>query len=524
VKKKKMKKKRAIDIGIIALSLLACSIGLVTAQEQSEEYVVITAPLSPEEGKDVYSIPTGSIIYHSADGITTIYTPDGKPILKARDSEAAMIPTPAGVVVPATYVLQSPSESSATFEPFEFYTDDRGWVSTESATKIYAPDGALISTVVRENTSALSQPPQFSGWIEDANNWSVDALDKFTAYWKAPCYPSSPEGNTVDFLFNAVEPDDGSGIIQPVLEWNNRGAPVWTAASWWGNKTIGYYWSSPIDVSVGDRLKGELEWYAASARWHIRITNLDSGDSTGYWAAEDFIGDTNLGVFATLEGCNVYDVTDVPGEATFYDMSFSYQGNPVDIEWEPWVNQSVKQDIPGLHVLVCSESKVKLLTRAIPKSDHKYNNVASKYPGPAYLNGSGFHSPGCIAEYKWNFGDGEVGYGERVEHKYKTYNWVGGSSGRYEPFDVSLTVKDNEGNTDTDYVDVNVYIAGDANGDGKVNILDAVWVGKHWRATCNGYNYVWDDEQADGADLNNDCRINILDAVIIGRNWRHTAW
>ena len=67
-----------------------------------------------------------------------------------------------------------------------------------------------------------------------------------------------------------------------------------------------------------------------------------------------------------------------------------------------------------------------------------------------------------------------------------------------------------------------MYIAGDANGDGKVNILDAVWVGKWWRVTCR--DYAWEDPQPDGADMNNDCKINILDAVIIGANWRHTAW
>jgi hypothetical protein len=76
-----------------------------------------------------------------------------------------------------------------------------------------------------------------------------------------------------------------------------------------------------------------------------------------------------------------------------------------------------------------------------------------------------------------------------------------------------------------------VYIAGDANGDGEVNVLDVVWVGKYWRSECPTTNpcanctaYIWADEHVDGADLNNDCEINVLDVVIIGANWRHTAW
>ena len=125
----------------------------VTTQNQSKEYVVINASLGIEEAKGVYSIPSGSIIYRSADGITTVYTPDGKTILKARDSDAAMIGTPHGTLVPATHIIQSPSGSFTSSEPFEFYTEDRGWISTESATKIYdAPDGTLILTVIRERS------------------------------------------------------------------------------------------------------------------------------------------------------------------------------------------------------------------------------------------------------------------------------------------------------------------------------------------------------------------------------------
>jgi hypothetical protein len=98
------------------------------------------------------------------------------------------------------------------------------------------------------------------------------------------------------------------------------------------------------------------------------------------------------------------------------------------------------------------------------------------------------------------------------------------------PFNAVLTVTDDgcPESSNSTFLNVTVYIAGDANGDGKVNVLDAVWVGKQWRATCNANvpccGYSWDDDQVDGADLNNDCKINVLDAVIIGANWRHTAW
>jgi hypothetical protein len=208
-------------------------------------------------------------------------------------------------------------------------------------------------------------------------------------------------------------------------------------------------------------------------------------------------------------------------------------------------------------------------------SKHRINNVAQKYQSTAVLcscstdpdyGGKG----GNITYIRWAFGDGQFGTSEGLpdennctckEHRYESWQWhpLGDpynpdhpeEGGNYVPFDVQLDVMDDgcpELTNNTNFT-VNVYIAGDANGDGEVNVLDAVWVGKNWRAgcePCNPYlddypaslpdycecdpcegNY-WNDVQAadgaDGADLNNDCSINILDAVIIGANWRHVAW
>jgi len=166
---------------------------------------------------------------------------------------------------------------------------------------------------------------------------------------------------------------------------------------------------------------------------------------------------------------------------------------------------------------------------AIPRSLHRYNNIGSSYPCKTILTGSASYdlsSNGSITNYEWDFDDGQSSAGETVEHIYETWKW-NGTSYRYEPFNVRLTVKDNGGLTNTTALPVNVYMAGDANGDGKVNILDAVIVGREWREECTPSltSYSWGErERADRADLNNDCKINILDAVIIGANWRQTAW
>jgi hypothetical protein len=72
---------------------------------------------------------------------------------------------------------------------------------------------------------------------------------------------------------------------------------------------------------------------------------------------------------------------------------------------------------------------------------------------------------------------------------------------------------------------VNVYIAGDANGDGEVDIFDATIVGLEWDEECTSGSWATDPTgRKDKADLNNDCIVDIFDAVIVGANWDHTAW
>jgi len=158
---------------------------------------------------------------------------------------------------------------------------------------------------------------------------------------------------------------------------------------------------------------------------------------------------------------------------------------------------------------------------AIARSLHQYNNVGSVYGCDVILDASASCDPdGSITHFEWNFNDDTEGTGELVEHVYVSHFWNGTS---YISFTVSLTVTDDLdpliNNTIT--LPVNVYIAGDANGDGRVNVLDATLVGILWDETCTNY---WEcNDEGDKADLNNDCEVNVLDAVIIGTCWDHTA-
>ena len=182
--------------------------------------------------------------------------------------------------------------------------------------------------------------------------------------------------------------------------------------------------------------------------------------------------------------------------------------------------QEISAVIENDDVCICAGN---IPPTAVAKSDHKYNNVGSVFTCEATLNGSESTDPdGVIVQWSWACGDGGYESGEIAQHIYNTYQWTGSA---YTPFTATLTVTDDDSATDDDDCEVIVYIAGDANGDGTVNILDAAMIGLRWMKTCNDYPGVcWGaEEMADRADLNNDCEVNILDAVIVGTQWGNNA-
>ena len=192
-----------------------------------------------------------------------------------------------------------------------------------------------------------------------------------------------------------------------------------------------------------------------------------------------------------------------------------------------------KLDVPYCSVTIC-DNKVPV---AIAISKYWVSNVASRFQCEAVLYACNSHGGGDMGKgenityLRWDFGDGQYGISGGLEdcqkkHRYTTWKWNGTG---YDPFIAYLTVRDGgcPPKSDTTSVPVTVYIAGDTNGDGIVDIYDVASVGKYWgqRADdgpcCNRY---WTEKQADEADLNNDNVVDIIDAMIVGTNWNRLAY
>lgn len=140
------------------------------------------------------------------------------------------------------------------------------------------------------------------------------------------------------------------------------------------------------------------------------------------------------------------------------------------------------------------------------------NNVG--VPTSLVINGSVLYN---VTGYTVSLGDGSVfGAGWREPVTYfpmlaleLPLNY---SAANYAGYNVIVNISTTHGNYSVNKI-VPVWIAGDANGDKSVNILDTALIGLHWGAKAGTADY------HDGADLNNDGIINVLDSAIVGLNW-----
>ena len=131
-------------------------------------FVIGDAPVPPQtnssNGNTIY-IPYDSFIYHWGNNTTEVFGPDGKRILIALDAQSAQIPTPAGVAMAATKILQVPNGS--------IIGPDEG--STVTTRKVYL-NSALILTIITTPDLYTFSHPTF-----DAAYWKISQAQAISA-------------------------------------------------------------------------------------------------------------------------------------------------------------------------------------------------------------------------------------------------------------------------------------------------------------------------------------------------------
>jgi len=135
----------------------------------------------------------------------------------------------------------------------------------------------------------------------------------------------------------------------------------WTGAAWFVPYQQEGYYSEPIDVDVGDTIKGTLGWNPGLSQWNIIFKNEDTGISTMNWSG--CVGYQNDAVFCALEGYYVDGDSEVPGDTTFYDMRLKDLNlQNVEFNCEEDIDEVAEGYLSGLDVQIHSDSMVTLHT------------------------------------------------------------------------------------------------------------------------------------------------------------------
>jgi hypothetical protein len=356
-------------IGVVLLALLLAAMAMVpmvSAGEQTmsvdnfslavlkpndaQQGVVIQNGFSISTGDNARVIPVGSIIQHSENGITRVFDSEGKQLLLSKDSDSPKVLTPAGYVS-AVDVNQIPDGS---------YVQE----NTNGITHVYLNDKRILTIISSNKTSQKNVPvPSTNGWVEESFARGIPQLGQFIADWNVPSSPPNKTTGAVDFLFNAIQPSDNSGIVQPVLEYNHEGTHQWTGAAWYGDRNGQYYRSNPFTTAVGHTIRGTLGWNTKLNRWNIIVQDLNTGGSTSNFSTNaPNIGTNNVQAFCALEGWYINNDNDISGKTTFTNMRFrDVNLNPVSFSWNKYV--STNMGLTNLDVTWSGMTPVTLWTK-----------------------------------------------------------------------------------------------------------------------------------------------------------------
>jgi hypothetical protein len=218
---------------------------------------------------------------------------------------------------------------------------------------------------------------------------------------------------------------------------------------------------------------------------------------------------------STAEG---YNVTIANYQWNFGDGSPTVNTNSTTTaHLYPLINKySVTLNVTDSQGLWCTTSKIiTILPPSGPTANFTWSpaypraNHAATFDATGTVLGWNGTAHPAIVNYVWNFGDSNTTSGN-----YPTIAHTYAAAGNYT---VMLNITDASGFngsvTGKVVVQNSTVLIGDINGDGVVNILDAILLANAFGSVPGNSN--WNPK----ADLNGDGVVNILDAIILANNW-----
>ncbi len=279
----------------------------------------VTHLIATSQNPSISKIPYGSIIYHSKNGITTVFDANGNQLFAAEDANSTNIPTPDGLT-PATHVHGVPSGSVVTFSGNIAYVSYQN-VLLFREIDLSTPTGLTASSV----TPQVTDPQYYVEGIDGTPTSS--SLGNYGAEWTVPSNPSQSVPGSPVFLWDGVQSNGnvpGSSwpvLIQPVLQWNVESGE-WSMASWliYGtNGDLDVKTNDVTGVSSGDVILGQMLYNPNSLTW--TITTEDTSRSTAATlTATNWLPNSNVAIEVYLESWAQGLPSFMPGPASFYSF------------------------------------------------------------------------------------------------------------------------------------------------------------------------------------------------------------
>jgi hypothetical protein len=318
-------------------------------------------------------IPYGSIIYHSDDGVTTVFDAAGRQLFSADDKRAAKVKT-SKKDKPATYFHEVPSGSMILSNPES--PDTTYVVDTNNKLVLTVIDKSRNSDIVQDsralmatqNTVQCNPAGRCTGWFEYAEDDYIPELTRFEAYWATPSRPLTSNMGEKIAIFNSVQPSGNAFILQPVLEWNvNSNNYAWTAAPWYYRSTSDSYYGRRITgVQTNDVIKGSMYYSTVNGYpgWWVSIKKNSDPESSIFVTQLSTKTGLNAEVVLEATGLGIDSNNDLPGDVRFYNMIYQKTGgSAASVSLTGYVDPGTSPRFSGLSAVVeQNPSQVKLWT------------------------------------------------------------------------------------------------------------------------------------------------------------------
>jgi len=177
-------------------------------------------------------------------------------------------------------------------------------------------------------------------WIEDGATTTTTAYGKLTATWRVPSAPTAYDGQTIYLFPGLVDYQTDSTIIQPVLGWNAFFGQVWSVASWNCCPGGTTQYSSPVQVSTGDKIHGLIKSMCKAGvesctNWKVTSTDTTTHKSTTLSKTPSEGQTFNWAQSGALEVYEIVQCSDYPpddattfSKVALYDYNYQKIPNP----------------------------------------------------------------------------------------------------------------------------------------------------------------------------------------------------